>query len=84
MQYKRARTHTQPVPVHCLRAWHLPQKLPSHCLHGAVINVATEQSCPHATSPDTNQLLMKTSETLPRPLASTHTVPHRMLIKALC
>lgn len=71
-------THTQPVPVRCLRAWHLPQKLPSHCLHGAVINVALDQSAHTASSLDTNQTLMKTSEMPPRPLASTHTVPNHM------
>lgn len=32
------------------------------------------------SSPDTNQTLMKTSETLPGPLASTHNVPNHMLL----
>lgn len=78
LTYTHTQTHTQPVPVRCLRAWHLPQKLPSHCLHGAVINVALDQSAHTASSLDTNQTLMKTSEMPPRPLASTHTVPNHM------
>lgn len=36
-----------------------------------------------ASSPDTNQTLMKTFEALPRPLASAHTVPNHTLLWTL-
>lgn len=59
-------------------AWYLPpkkkEKRTSHCLHGAVINAMELPTL--QVSPDNNQTLMKTSETLPRPLGSAHTVSY--------